>query len=94
MVKKKILIGVIIAVVLLFSSLFIISVSGSSLFTKNLKPNVLISDHYQYVTNYYVNFTDGDKAISKVWFSMQPIPKYNAQHRCCFRRSRTAAIQC
>jgi hypothetical protein len=71
--KRRIFAAIILVVALLFSSLWVLSVNGSFLFSKQLKTNIILSDHYEYVTNFYANFTDGDKEVSKLWFSLQPM---------------------
>ena len=68
MPRKKIVVisAVVLAAVVLFSSLFYLSENRLFLSTKGLRTNVIRSDNYNYTTLYWANFTDGDQQVSSL----------------------------
>lgn len=63
--------SVILVVILLISSLAFLSLNNRFIFSKQLKSNVIISNHYNYTSHYLVNFSDSNNNVGNLYLSFE-----------------------
>jgi hypothetical protein len=66
-----VILSAILVVILLISSLAVLSLNNKFVLSKQLKTNVIVSNHYNYTTHYLVNFSDSNNNVSNLYLSIE-----------------------